>query len=551
MTAELARQLRAAADAGDQAAFDEVARTLGGGWIEALCSTCDPEHLAVLADRFAEIEDMTRRAAWIDAAGPEAGYAVARWCATAIATMDRYARGAPYAGHRIVDALVAYLHAQRMRVEPGWLWVELIAAVPHHKRALGEQLGYRARGILMWRMRAPIEHVLRGPRCSFRGLLGHFLADERAVDIDRAIEWLADPALRPTAETVLRNQIGEAAPALRAAIERSTGGARDAAVRLLRAEYPRIAIDGKTATDDDATLQTRLRARPDDAEAAAVWADLLGARGDPRGEHITLELAIRAAVEADDPARALELSRAQAELAGREHKRIWGKPAGFPYREKYRGRSRVGFLSDWNHRIRRGNATLLVDRLEAFIYDLTDAHGPVEIHHGRHLDGPSGDASRRDQADDRIARELVRCLGDDVTVFADDDHFFVRRERTDVALADPAGLRALWLANPNLTMIYELVLTWPGTEIALPHQEGAHYAGGEAIENRLAIHLATRDIQLDLTFPYESFRDPQFLAIHDAIVDVLGRVLPAGRFMMMSPSADGQRMVSRLERFDR
>ena len=532
------------------AAFERVARDLGTGWLAALRSAVEPGRLAALdgwlRTRPRDDVDIAR---WAATEGAEAGWSIVQLC------REFLEGGPPHLGYgwRIPMLFQSFARGNE-RVERPWLWVELFAQIPGTRRTLAQDLDREASGFGELALPA-IEHALRTwPAFPHRGMLARRLVHGHRLDPELAMQWLADPALRELARTCLRPHVAALEGPLRERLEAARGGTREAIVRLLRAVDARMGLDGKTEATDDAELQARLRADPRDATTSMVWVDLLGVRGDPRGEHLALEHAIAAA----DPERGLELSRAQAAVCGEHRQGIWHRPGGFPFREKYRGRDLVAFRSDHRHRI-RGKPPTILDRLQRFVNHVTDVRGPSDVHLGRAITDRVVDAARALPTAlpaTALETELVRVLGD-AAVVVDADHVqqrvtrVARRALPTIPLADEAGFRQLCVAHPDLTLVYRFQLTWPGTRIPLPHQEGEHYATGEPLASWLVLYLARNDLSLCLQFPFESFSAPGFLAIYDAICTTLGRVLTPSRFLKLAASADGKHLVQRLARFAR
>jgi hypothetical protein len=118
-------------------------------------------------------------------------------------------------------------------------------------------------------------------------------------------------------------------------------------------------------------LQARLRADPG-TRRRAIWADLLGTRGDHAAS--TSRSSTRSRPPSPAGARA---KRAQAALC-RDRRKQPESPGGFP-REVPRRDGRVWL--DWNHKI-RGK---LVDRRSraGLVNHVTDVAGPAEVHFGQ------------------------------------------------------------------------------------------------------------------------------------------------------------------------
>lgn len=531
---------------GSAAWFDDVARRTARSWIDALCDGLGDLRRASLAREIAERFDsdapdraIYREEGWLRGEGKEAGWMLARWCRDTLASATRHS----YPFHvNVAFDLLARVFADEVWLP--WVWIEILVAAPAHQRILAQQLsGYALNGPGAW---PAIRHALAGKTFPHRRLLALRLEREGGIDGALALAWLRDRSLRAIAEGYLRERVAEHGELLRAMLDGDcSSGMRESVVRLLRRIDPQLSLDGRSEASTDAELQARLREDPRDRESLRVWADLLETAGDPRGAHVALELAILDAA----PARALELSREAAALCREHRAAIWNRPGGVPFREKYRGREQVAFQSDANHRVRGSSIEALVDRLQRFANHVTDQHGPSEIHLGSILEeGPA--IATIDAHPGPIERELLVVLGGATALYDEHGHF-VRRSHPEEPLAFERGLREVCATHAHLTLHYVFQLTWPGTRIPLAHQEGEHYASGEPLVGRLAVHLASRRFNLSLRFPFERFDDDGFLAVYDAICGTLGRVMTPSRFATLVPSADGKRMVSVLARFDR
>jgi hypothetical protein len=91
-------------------------------------------------------------------------------------------------------------------------------------------------------------------------------------------------------------------------------------------------------------------------------------------------------------------------------------------------------------------------------------------------------------------------------------------------------------------------LVWPNTRIALPYQELGHYP--QPIGSALRLDLGSGKLELALAFPFESFEDPQFVMIYEAIADALGKIVltPTG-FSTFMPTVDGKKLKSKITRY--
>jgi hypothetical protein len=518
-------------------AFEHAARACGKGWLAALRAGVLPSRQAALDQWVRSPRSLADLARWLADEGRDARLSLIQLLTTTMPDRPRYTTYPLVTLFRL--ALAGGPH-----VELPWLWVELLVTIPSEKRVIAQELEREGSRFAPHELAPPIDHVLRSwPAFTHRAMLARRLRGLGKLEPALAMRWLADPALRPIGEEFLSVGVRDHEPGLRELLGSATGGTREAIVRLLRAVDERMSLDGSSESTDDAELQTRLRADPLDATTSMVWCDLLGTRGDPRGEHISLEHAIVGA----EPARALELSRAQAEVCAAYRKGIWNRPGGFPFREKYRGRDYVAFASDWGHKI-RGTSATIVQRAQKLANHATTVAGPCEVYRGR-LPVDTGEAVPV-AATGALELELVRVLGD-AAMYQSSDLRFARREHPEQPLADPERFVDLCSSFPQLTLAYRFELVWPGTRIPLPHQEGDHYSGGAPLASRLAVYLDENWLSLDLRFPFESFAHPGFLACYDAITSTLGRVLTRSRFLTLTSSADGKRMISRLARFAR
>jgi len=525
----------------DGSGFADAARALGGGWLEALVAeipSARRAHLEAGLRRWTDAPPHTpivQVAAWLTAEGPDAGWVLLSWCQATLvrASTTRYSQE-----WRVVLLFRAWTQAFAMRPESVWLWADLVTMFDGGDRALGSALVWPLSGPSTW---PAIKHVLAREAFARRRMLATRLRTEGGVDAPLALAWLRDPTLRPLAVEWLAVGVEAHADALRARLADATEGERVAIVRLLRAIDPKVAFDGKPDDTAEGELLARLRTDPADAITCEVWADLLASRGDPRGEHLSLALAIRNA----EPARALALSRAQATLCREHRKALWNRPGGFPFREKYRGRSHVAFRSDWNHKVRGTRVDALVDRLQAFATGVTTVPAPQVVHLGyRRFDV----AEARPLEPDPLLAELVGVLGGGA-VLRDEHGAFVRRSRPDEPLPDPDAFRASCVSLADVTLDYTFQLAWPQTTLALPYQEGEHYADGAPLTGRLRLHLDGRSIFLALPYPFEDFADPGFVELHAAICATLGRVFTPSQWLVRTPTADGKRMTSRRASF--
>ncbi|MEO8699861.1 MAG: hypothetical protein ABI867_07445 [Kofleriaceae bacterium] len=519
--------------------FELAARALGKDWLAAMREGMPAGRRGVLDQWIRGSRSLPQITAWLVAEGLDARLVLMQLITDRIGDVGRFGT---YPTSSL--ALFRLVAANGPHIELPWLWLELLAEIPGEKKQIAQDFDREGRGFDPRQLASVLDHALRHwEPFSHRAMAARRLRSLGVLQPDLAMRWLGDQALRKIGEEFLGIGVHDHETDLRALLAESAGGEREAIVRLLRKVDERIALDGSTEATDDATLQTRLRADPRDATTSMVWCDLLGMRGDPRGELISLEHAIAGA----DPDRALELSRAQAEICAAHRKGIWNRPGGWPFREKYRGRDFVGFQSDWGHKI-RGTASTILQRAQKLAKHVTSVHGPVEVHLGRSLTDAVEPAAVEPAG--ALEHELQRVLGE-AALYQSGELRFARREHPELPLADEAGFVDLCVQHPQVTLVYRFLLVWPGTRIPLPHQEGEHYSGGVPLQSRLAIYLDENWLSLDLKFPFEEFSHGGFVASYDAICATLGRVLTPSRFVTYASSADCKRMVKRLTRFAR
>ncbi len=528
MSDELVRSLD------DRAAFDRAARRLGGDWSTALLAS-------VPAKRRAELDARTQQPygnaaqlrAWF--ADRDAGWAYVRWAHDFLIAHPRHA------GYQLFRNVITGYHgfaaAFRERCEGPWLWLELVGAVATDDRWVVRELAWPS-GKATW---PAITHAI-AQGSPHRSVLGARLGEEGGVRVELATAWLGDRVMRPEALRYFAPRVVEHEALLRAALADASPGAREDLVRLLRKVDPHLAADGQRDLSDDGELQARLRIDPTDAVTAAVWADLLSGRGDPRGEHLAVELAIATA----EPVRALELSAAQAALFRDHRPALWNKPGGFPFREKYRGRTAIGFRSGWDHYI-RGTTESLVERVQQFAQHVTTARAPHELYPG----------NRERQIDERAKRtalsgnlaQVAEALGGNTIGLVDKVGIALRRYLPAEPVADEDALIAACAADPDLTLAYRFQLTWPGSTVPLPYQEADHYPPATALTSTLSIYLRERLLRLVMLFPFEDFTDPRFLEVYEAISDTLGHVMTPSKWVRFIATTDGRSYKRRLAKF--
>src|SRR5688572_8569105 len=308
--------------------------------LDELIAPIAPERRAAVVARLQGPFVIQTIRAWLAGEEIDACWLLADWCRREIASLPRF--GWSDARHMAtISATSLLLERLGRHADAPTVWLELVAAVPSYKPMIG-------RGIVEAMMDdawtyPSIRRALATSTIPHRRLLATRLQRSGTLDADLAVTWLADPTLRPLAETFLAPGLEAHEQLLRDRLEDAKPSEREAIVRLLRRVDPRLSLTGTHDTSTDGELQARLRENPVDEVTAEVWADSLIDRQDARGEVIALELALRRA----DPERALELSGTLATFVAANRKALWNKPGGFPYREKYRGRTIIAFGSDW------------------------------------------------------------------------------------------------------------------------------------------------------------------------------------------------------------
>jgi hypothetical protein len=475
----------------DQATVDTAAA--------GVASVIDAAVATVPEARRVELESWIRNdgpinASRLDREGIEAGLVLAVDARMRLAGLPRHSA---WSWSLVVDRVRQAVRMFQSRPLGAWLWVELLGAIPSHKRTVAEYVASMgATGVFAYPV--PAMRAAVAGEASWRGILFNRLVAAGALTLDDKVRALGDPSLRMAAEPLLVDQVPAIETRLKLMLDDASAGTRAAIVRLLRTLDARIGVDGKVGQTTLDELETRLRIDPRDVATLEVWADLMQEQGDPRGQVLALELAL--STEAD-PERALALSGELAALIARYRKAILGKPGGFPFREKQFGRGYISFGTTWRAML-RGKPETVLDKVTAFITDATTIHRP--------------------------ALDVNLCSGDHDEA-TDDDY------------------RARCLETKLVSGQFQLV--WPGTKIALPYQEAGHYPDS-ALDSTLRVNLASGKLELGLQFPFEDFSDPRFAAVYQNVAATLGRIAltPTG-FSIATPTVDGKKMKFKKQRY--
>lgn len=494
-------ELRAAYRRQRQADFDHAAAELGGRVLDPLLAGLKrpvlPHPLG--SDSFTP---------WLEERGHEAGLALLAETRRLLGGLEaRPPRDELRAAN---EALTDYANVFSDRVEMPWVVVELLRSGPsaidlvrYSALRLLAHLQERGRPAL----RSAVVH-----RHRFALDLGRYLG--RAYDVELAFQTIDVPILRPLAAATLHTHAAALVPRLREleARTRDDPDLHAVALRLLRAGDKDVMADGRRATTPLEKIEADLRRDPTDAEASQVWADALVGAGDPRGDYVALEHAIRAE---KDPARALALSNEQAALLPA----VMGKPGGFPFSEAFTGRRTVTLRSNRPVHVpdlRPGNA---FDRAQALVTQFGDVLGPTEVYFHEYRDRARPDPSDRAVPPANATEaEFLHLLAPARLVGNRFRRTYVVREDRCSPLADVAALRELVRNTSSLTLVYRFLHTHAGTEIRLPHQER-----GRLKLSCLQVAPRVREETLyDFHFPFEALGEPALTARWRAMRETYG-----------------------------
>lgn len=274
-----------------------------------------------------------------------------------------------YNWERHVNRVRQTIQAFETRPFGPWIWVELLGAVPNHMRTVVEAI-YQAGAIFkdnyMPAARAAIRATIPA-----RSLLFDRLRRDGHLTVDELLDALGDWPLRAVAEQLLASQVADVKAKLHARLDNATTGEHEAIIRLLRRVDAHVDHTGASSSSNLAELEGRLRADPFDVATAQVWADHLQDQDDPRGALMALDLAIASATRD----RMLELSATRAELVAKYRKLMFGKPGGWPFRDKYLGRTFLVFGTTWRAML-RGKPETVRDKVLGFLEQCTNCTEP-------------------------------------------------------------------------------------------------------------------------------------------------------------------------------
>ncbi len=282
-----------------------------------------------------------------------------------------------------------------------------------------------------------------------------------------------------------------------------------------------------------AELERRLVDDPTDGDTALVYADALLSAGDARGELIVIQHEL--AQRPPDLTRVESLSRRLGQLFA-QHADWVGKPGGYPFQRRwrqYRAYVRYGMgygpgLSNFA-RLRGAAGLALFKRVRAFLEELTTSTGPVMVNLANVPDG----------------RRLLELVGPGTVR----DSIWTASEPPTTPLhaqiEDVIAVHERRTASPlRLSLRYEFQLTYPGSTVPLPYQDGVFYPSGAPLGGSLLIDLAERTCNLYVRFPFEDF-DDAFRRCHDGIEKALGRCFTRNAWYRVTPDAKGTSEIVR------
>jgi uncharacterized protein (TIGR02996 family) len=265
-------------------------------------------------------------------------------------------------------------------------------------------------------------------------------------------------------------------------------------------------------------LAARALAAPTDGAAALVYADLLLTVGDPRGEVIALEHALAGE---HDPAARLALGDRLVALVESQRRRIWGRPGGFPLRERWHGRSYITYSGE--HPARTRPTELL--RVIRFISQLTDGRGPSELSAPR----------------DRELDEQLQSLDFEPYTAGRDRACWRRSAAATARIHDEIARLVAARPKEQIELDYEFRLASPSGPL-LPLQARSVYAITYRLTSSLRIVLGrSPSLRLHLTLPFER-ADDELVRYCEAIETLLKLRLPRAGFHRFAPSVDGDHM---------
>lgn len=298
-----------------------------------------------------------------------------------------------------------------------------------------------------------------------------------------------------------------------------------------------------------AELERRLRRNPWDAEASQVWAAALSAAGDPRGELVAMEHAVRAA----SPEEAVALAARQCELWDEHEGALAGKPGGFPFRDPYVGRRVIRCCVG---REPRGDWGALLENGRRFVERFTNAAAPALVCSYRLNDTTSlWDIGRPIEPESDIERELVARLAPATLHHVSDGRRYVKRDDPRALVVDTDALFALLRGLAPITVRWTFSMTAPGTATLLPYQEGWIYGRSESLlPCALQVTTTARAGQetalglvLDAFLPFDGFDEPGFDDYLTEVFATLGAEPPSRGLWLLEPQpapAPGPRLIA-------
>jgi hypothetical protein len=308
--------------------------------------------------------------------------------------------------------------------------------------------------------------------------------------------------------------------------------------------------DGRAAGQPSlAELERMLRREPWDAATSQVWADALSAAGDPRGELVALEHAVRAA----SPEAAVALAARQCELWDDHEEALAGQPGGFPFRDPYVGR-RV--IRCYVQQEPRGDWGDLLERGRRFVDRFTNAAAPALVC-SYALDNTTSlwDFGRPIEPESDIERELVARLAPAALHHVTNERRYVKRADPLAPDVDTDALLALLRGLAPITVRWTFSMTAPGTTTLLPYQEGWIYGRSESLlgcalqvtTTAPAGHESALGLVFDAYLPFDGFDEPGF---DDYLTDVfatLGAEPPSRGIWLLEPQpapSPGPRLIA-------
>lgn len=292
-----------------------------------------------------------------------------------------------------------------------------------------------------------------------------------------------------------------------------------------------------SSTPSIVELERRLRRDPWDAATSRAWAEALSAVGDPRGELVALEHAIRSA----SPEEAIALATRQCALWREHEAALVLQSGGFPFRDPYLGRRVVRcyvkqrLSADW---------AVLLARSRLFIERFTNAVAPAFVFSYALEGSPSLLLGRPIEPETEIERELVANLLPATLHHLGDGRRYIKRDDPIAAAVDEASVFDLLRGLAPVTVRWVFSFTVPGTAALLPYQEGRIYGRPEPTLS-CALQIATNGasdprpvLVLDAHLPFDGFDEPSLDDYLTEIFATLGAALPSRGFFLLEPQPD-------------